>query len=348
VPLQSCLTTTLGDALAPLVPLGAARLLHGDAPLAVFYHVVCEQRLPHLAHLYSFHTPEAFEKQIRFLQSRFDFVSEDDLLARASTGASLPVRAAHLSFDDGLSQCFSVVRPILLKLGVPCSFFACSDYVDNRRVFHRHIVSLCLDSLDALDRRAAIEPLLARASEIAGSPLRSKDELSLWLRGRDRDSEADLRALAPALEVDVDSLTTTIEPFMSSAELLALQREGFSIGAHGRSHSDLRRMSHVEVRDEIVLASRSIAALLGRNAVAFAFPYSGEGISRDVLAQIVRDAEEVSFLFDSDWPARDAGFIVQRLCAETSAPPHAESVPIARVAKRAMLRAARRRVAAPR
>jgi peptidoglycan/xylan/chitin deacetylase (PgdA/CDA1 family) len=340
----SSLTAAAADALAPLVPLGAARCLLGSSPLAVFYHVVCERPLPHLAHLYSFHTPQAFEAEIRLLLSRFHFVSADDLRDHYSMGSRLPSRAAHLSFDDGLEPCFTVVRPILLRLGVPCTFFACSDYVDNRRIFHRHVVSLCLEALEQLERPSAVKRALGRVSEIVGSRLRSSAELASWLRARDQHSESALRAVADELEVDLEEFVKTVRPFMSAEQLVQLQDDGFQVGAHGRSHSDLRRMQPEEVRDEIVHSSRSLSQLLGRSGVPFAFPYSGEGVSRELLEQVLRDEPSVHLFFDSQWPRKDAPFVVQRLSGETSPSNGCVSSPITRLVKRSILRELRRRL----
>ena len=42
-----------------------------------------------------------------------------------------------LTFDDGLSECYQVVAPILKEKGIPATFFLCSAFVDNHELAYR-------------------------------------------------------------------------------------------------------------------------------------------------------------------------------------------------------------------
>lgn len=63
--------------------------------------------------------PERFEAQLRFMKRYFDVISMDDVLS----GASLPRRAALITFDDGLASVFDTAQQILAGEKVSATVF---------------------------------------------------------------------------------------------------------------------------------------------------------------------------------------------------------------------------------
>ena len=58
--------------------------------------------------------------------------------------SALPKNAFLLSFDDGLKEVFTTIAPILLKKGVPASFFINPCFIDNNELFYRYKISLLI------------------------------------------------------------------------------------------------------------------------------------------------------------------------------------------------------------
>lgn len=52
-----------------------------------------------------------------------------------------------MSFDDGLKECAETIAPLLLKKGIPATFFVNPGFVDNQRLFHKYKASLILGRL---------------------------------------------------------------------------------------------------------------------------------------------------------------------------------------------------------
>src|SRR5262245_24852483 len=72
---------------------------------------------------------------------------------------------------------------------------------------------------------------------------------------------------------------------LSWSQLSELSSAGIEIGAHTRSHRDLRRLSTPEARDEIAGSRAEIEDRLGRSVESFAYPF---GYASSNVIEIVR------------------------------------------------------------
>ncbi|NJN43532.1 MAG: polysaccharide deacetylase family protein [Anaerolineae bacterium] len=140
-------------ATAPHIPLYAYRRLLPRNPIGFFYHSVSDNHLPHIKHLYPYKSTADFEKDILYLKSNFNILGYPLLeeLSKAQSQRAriptLPSKSAFLSFDDGFAECFTVVRPILLKHSIPCIFFLSTNWIGNKEMFYRGKISLAIDSI---------------------------------------------------------------------------------------------------------------------------------------------------------------------------------------------------------
>ena len=115
--------------------------------LLPFYHTVAEQPLPHIKHLYRMKTVAEFNKDLDFLLKYFEPIDVETLY-HFHTNKIVPEKPVfHLSLDDGLKEIYETVAPILLKKGVPATFFVNSKFADNKALFYRYHTSLAIENL---------------------------------------------------------------------------------------------------------------------------------------------------------------------------------------------------------
>ncbi len=62
-------------------------------------------------------------------------------------------------------------------------------------------------------------------------------------------------------------------PLLTWSQIEKLHCAGWEIGAHTRTHPDLRRLSGVQVEDEIAGSRRDLERRLGQTVQSFAYPY---------------------------------------------------------------------------
>jgi peptidoglycan/xylan/chitin deacetylase (PgdA/CDA1 family) len=103
---------------------------------------------------------------------------------------------------------------------------------------------------------------------------------------------------------------------MTTAEVKQLAAEGFVIGSHGETHLPMQRLDARALEDRIVSSCETVRGLSGQKRVPFAFPYTGLGIDRGILADILRRNPFIDLLFDTQDLTRDAEFMVHRICAD--------------------------------
>ena len=92
-----------------------------------------------------------FDRDLIYLKEKCCPISYQQLSDYYLNGTELEPNAVHISFDDGLAECFSVARPLLLKHGIPCTFFITTDLIDNQTMFYRHKVSSCIEKFRKAD-----------------------------------------------------------------------------------------------------------------------------------------------------------------------------------------------------
>ena len=121
--------------------------LSGQHLILPFYHAVSDEDLIHLKHLYPVISTSRFGKDLDFLQQNYNAVSHNYLIDNKFSTTLRSKRAFFLSFDDGLRQFYDVVAPILLRKGIPATFFVNTGFIDNKDMFYRLKISILIEKV---------------------------------------------------------------------------------------------------------------------------------------------------------------------------------------------------------
>lgn len=277
------------------------------------YHTVSDEQQPHVASLYRCKSVAQFRRDLSFLQRFYRVIAYDDL-ERARGGINGKPSVV-ITFDDGLVECHDVVRPLLLEYGVPAIFFVTTEFLDNRRLFYRQKVALCIDSYSRLPAQQAT---LAR-TEIAhyfDVEIESDRQLVARLQAATWNEEAAIDATCARLGIDTDAYLRTAHPYLTVAQVRALASDGFTIGAHGTSHRRLGAMTEAEARAEIITACEAVSGMVQAERVPFAFPFNGRGVKRELVRDIRQKNPRVGLFFDSTELASEPEFVINRLVVD--------------------------------
>jgi peptidoglycan/xylan/chitin deacetylase (PgdA/CDA1 family) len=299
--------------------------------IGLCYHVVGDAPLPHVSPLYPFKTVDQFRADLLWLKARFRFVSYPELMEARDAGRDPGPNRVFLSFDDGYAECFHVVRPILLELGIPCTFFLATDVVGNRRALPFNQVALCVTAIEGMAGEPAGR-ILDEMREAAGRPFADAEALSAWMRPALRNPDSPVYAMLARLVelagVDVDAFLRT-RPYLTDGQVEQMAAEGFSFGGHSRLHWHLGSLTgpgHARrVEHEIVESCRVAARLSGASRVPFAFPYDGFGLDRALVAAVLERNPFIAPVFGTGGVARESGRVLHRMIVD--APPKRRGVP---------------------
>jgi len=313
-------------ALAP-VPVSAWERIFPKDLISICYHVVSDEDLPH-QRLIRYKGRRQFEDDVLFARDRA--VSYAEVAAHRLRGAKLPPNSLFFTFDDGNVECFSVIRPVLLRHGVGAAFFVATDFLDDERAFEETQLSLCLSEVEQMEAKRARELVehlgltvrTADAEREAKKRLRSfrisfasdpdRRRLLFWIL-----SQPDINLACETIGVDAAAYRRGRQVFLRSEQVTQLAADGFTIGAHGLNHRSLEGKDAAEIEHEIVESCAVVRDLTGQARVPFAFPYIGISISRSVLADILKRHPFIELFFDSGSLRRDRPFVVNRVFADT-------------------------------
>lgn len=312
------LSRRVAESVRRSIPLWAySALIHRDV-VGIFYHSISDERLQHIQPLYPPEPVARFEAALAYIRRHFNPIVDAQLEAHRLHGAALPAKALHLSFDDGFAECYTVARPLLLKYGMACTFFITTDWVDNRAMFYRNKVALCLERIAELERDAA-KMVFTSLNNALGTRLTTAQEFRTWMLSLQAADEPVIDMTARMLGLDIKDYLQRRQPYMTRQQILQLHQDGFVIGAHTRTHIKLSQLSADQVEAEIVESARWVQELTGAERVPFSFPYSGTGTDRGLLADIRKRHPFLGLFYDTRDLRQDQAFIVNRIWAEKSA-----------------------------
>lgn len=282
------------------------------------YHAVDDKPLPHVLHLYRFKTASEFEADILYLKSEYCLPTWEEFVRHKGKHGVSRRPAAILTFDDGLSQCFDRVRPLLLKHQVPCIFFITRDFVDNARWFYRHKVSLCIEKLVRANEQEQSKSL-TRLGESFGIGEFSLAGFVNWTQGLERPDESSINQACKVLGIELSVELTRLRPNMSREQVQQLAREGFTIGGHSLSHTNPKLIGKFQLEKEIVESCDFVQQLVGSQNVPFAFPFAATDTDRQHLRSILGNYPCIQFCFGTGGMAMDAPFIINRIASDEPA-----------------------------
>ncbi len=237
-----------------------------------FYHVVSNEDLPHILN-YNYRNIEQFEKELDFYLQHFNPISLEELLFPISSGK----KPFHITFDDGLKECAEIIAPILLKKGIPATFFVNPAFVDNKALFHKYKASLIFREIQKTSD-ASVNKLL-RENNLSG-----KDILKATVLETDVIDQA-----AKMLEIDFHDFLKKQQPYLTTDQLKGLQQKGFGIGAHSNHHSEFWLITEEQQKNEIISSMNWVTEQIQPKVKAFAFPFSDSGVARSVMKALQED-----------------------------------------------------------
>ena len=262
--------------------------------------------------------PDLFEQQLDWLQRDHAIISQDDLETAIAGGTPLPPRAALLTFDDGLTDHYETVFPILRRRGLSGVFFlARKPYEGTAMVLGVHKVQFLLAHLGADALARAVRDVADHQPAMVGAAGHA-------VFGADRWEHADERSLKTLLnyEMPFDEAERLLDAlfaqhigsqeafshalYLRESMIAEMAAAGMSFGYHTYSHRMLSRLSTGEQERELHDGVRWIAGLTGQSRVSFCYPWGG---ARTYTAETVRLLEGAGYsvAFTSERRVSDLG-----------------------------------------
>jgi len=260
----------------------------------VMYHYVRDlehSRFPEIKGL----SVQRFCRQLDYIQNHYTVIGAEDLLqALSSPKKDLPSNAILLTFDDGYSDHFTNVFPLLDARGIQGCFFPPAQAILEHTVLDVNKIQFILaavpDTLGLLDQVFAMlaefrseHGLKAKEAYLFAGGEKHRydtDEVTVLKRLLQRELPEPVRKKIVkrlfAKHVTTDEVAFACELYMSMDQIACLRRHGMHIGGHGYSHAWLNHISP-EAQESEIDRSLDFLQILGvrKDGWTICYPYGG-------------------------------------------------------------------------
>jgi peptidoglycan/xylan/chitin deacetylase (PgdA/CDA1 family) len=253
--------------------------LTGQKVIFPFYHIVSDDTPIHIRNLYRAKSQKEFIEDLDFLLQYYEPMDLSDLKSYPNQDKKRTKPGFYLSFDDGLSEMYRVVRPILISKGIPAAFFCNTAFIDNKDMFYRYKISILIEEIHKLQQSAVknIEALL-----------QTQDIKSYLLSLKYGDINT-INSLANTLNVRFDEYLKQVQPYLTTSQLEKMKKEGFDIGAHSIDHPLYADINDSEQIRQTSVSLDEIQELTHSQDRIFAFPFTEYGVSSSFFKSVSAD-----------------------------------------------------------
>jgi peptidoglycan/xylan/chitin deacetylase (PgdA/CDA1 family) len=249
---------------------------------------------------------ERFRRQLDYIQSCYTPVSVEDLFeALKSSTNKLPENAILLTFDDGYSDHFLNVFPLLDARGIKGCFFPPAQAVIEHVVLDVNKIQFVLAAVR--DAGKLLEQVFDSIDELRSQyELKSREEYLATVTEKHRYDVPEVTVIKRLLQrelpevvrvailqrlfekyVTADEAAFAMELYMSLDQIECIRRHGMHIGSHSYTHA---WMNHISKEAQIVETDRSLEFLRRAGVTnldwTMCYPYGG---FNDSLLEVLRE-----------------------------------------------------------
>lgn len=265
--------------IASLFPLRMFRSGGPNHILLPYHHLVSNKEVLHIRQLYSYKNEETFTDDLNFLLKNYTPVHPDTVYNAVVNQHPVPKGSFLLTFDDGLSEVYDVIAPILQKKGIPAIFFINPDFIDNKVLFYRCKISLLIYQLK---QNKALLPIYVETLNV--SP--TENSIIPALRSINQSNAHLLDSIAERIGYSFQQYLESQQPFLLKEQLVTLHQQGFTIGAHSMTHPYYKLISEAEQVRQTIDSCNFVKETTGQSICHFSFPHSDADVSKKVVDAI--------------------------------------------------------------
>jgi peptidoglycan/xylan/chitin deacetylase (PgdA/CDA1 family) len=229
-------------------------------------------------------TQSVFERQVKWLKSNFEVLSESELLDVCGA-PEFRGRYAAITFDDGYRDNYDLAFPVLKAHAAPAIFFIVPEFIDERRIgwWDQIAYLVKLSDKPAIELRGETIPLGERKAAAICT-------LHGWMKLKPAAETAGLiEDLEKACGVPLPDFDLRDRQVMTWEQIREVAAEGVTIGSHTQTHRVLAQLPEEDQRWELAESRAALEAKLARPVRTLAYPVGGYKNFTAVTMRIARD-----------------------------------------------------------
>lgn len=243
-----------------------------------YYHIVKDSQVAHIENLYPYKNQAQFKSDLDFLLKHYKPINPEILQANGNIKNSFL-----LTFDDGLSEIYTDIFPILKAHNIKAIFFINPSFVDNAEALYKHSISIIISHLKRNNfKKEDVEAI----NSILSLPKLSNGALEIKLKSTPFSNRIKINEILIRLNIDIENYLTNEKPYISKNQIQEMIDAGFCFGGHTMTHPPLNQLSHQDQKKQIIDSIEWLKSNFGIQYSYFAFPFSDKGISRKLIHEL--------------------------------------------------------------
>ncbi len=278
-----------------------------------YYHVVSNDNLEHINHLFEFKNIDQFKSDVNILLKNYKPLSPKFFLESPNLD-NIPKNHFLLTFDDGLSEVYNIIAPILYEKKISALFFINPDYIDSKNYFLRHGISIIIGALLKFEKD---EKTLKKINSLLEIYEKSSINLTISSIKKIDNSKKDiLNEISSLLSLNLKEYLHYKKPFLSKDQIKKMIKMGFYFGGHTMSHPMLNSIDFKLQKKEVINSIKWLKSNFDINYSFFSFPFSDKGISKKLINAIF-EYDNSTIIFGNSGIKKDfSKRIIQRFSLE--------------------------------
>jgi peptidoglycan/xylan/chitin deacetylase (PgdA/CDA1 family) len=272
------------------IPIKSLIRLSGEKGIFPFYHIISDENVIHVKHLYKIRTTREFIRDLDFLLKEYQPIDPTALITNYKNGNFSRPRGFLLTFDDGLSEFYKVIAPILYKKGIPSICFLNAGFIDNKDLFYRYKTSIIIEKLMTSElnpfTKKTLNNFLSAHNFQNGNMISCLYSVNYLNRNL-------LDEIAGILEIDFSEYLKDYAPYLTTTEIKELINQGFLFGSHSIDHP---KYSNLSLQQQVFQTEESISRItrdFNLDYKLFSFPFTDYGLSKSLFNTLFAEGREI-------------------------------------------------------
>ncbi len=280
---------------------------------AIMYHYVRKENnnLPHFVYLHV----DDFEKQIDYLISKYTILSQKEF-DECLKSSSIIKDAIVLTFDDGFSDHFEYVYPVLKKRNLWGIFYIPTKPYQSKKLLDVHRIHYLLGKLGGKQVLDVLTTIIVDTDFIKHS--KATYEGSTYIKQNNDSYTSQVKRIINYY-IKPNKRTEVLEKllqyfkvneaeickkfYLTKHQINEMIDGGMSIANHGHSHTLFSNLNKLEQRNEIDKSNMILTKLTnGRDYKSFCYPYGGKQSYNENTLEYLK---KKNFLFAFSVESRD-------------------------------------------
>lgn len=270
-------------------------LLSKQRVIVPFYHKVSDENATFEKHLYAARKTKDFKYDLNVFSKFYRPISLHKFIEISNNKKQIHQNYFHITFDDGLSNFYKIVAPILKERKIPATVFINTDFVDNKSLFFRYKASLLYQ---------AYEQSSTKEKHKFYDFFQQKGGVKETLLSVNFTNKNILDDLAESIGYDFNEFLEKEKPYLTSKQIEDLMDMGFTIGAHSKDHPLYKDISLTAQLNQTKESIHFLTKKFNLDYKAFSFPFTDLDVEMEFFKRI-KENDVFDFSFGSSGIKQD-------------------------------------------